>query len=182
MWPSSCFNSLSFISLLCHPFPLLHYKNTACLFLFWSSSLLHYSSFCCSDPPRVKEHRLDLGVCIFMTSLHVWPAFCLFVCLFIVVAIMILIDHNTSATRQGDINHALRTRPITPIRVLQLPKAENHLPNRSLGVHFLQVWTGTWASFFILSVIFFLSSICKQQLLRLIFFFTNFFLRSKQIV
>jgi hypothetical protein len=33
-WPS-CFNSLSFLSLLCHPFPLPHYQNTACLFFFW---------------------------------------------------------------------------------------------------------------------------------------------------
>jgi hypothetical protein len=42
MWPSSCFSSLSFISLLCHPFPLPRYQNTACLFLFWSFSLLQY--------------------------------------------------------------------------------------------------------------------------------------------
>jgi hypothetical protein len=35
-WPFLCFSSLSFISLLCHPFPLLHYQNTnlsVCLFL-----------------------------------------------------------------------------------------------------------------------------------------------------
>jgi hypothetical protein len=44
MCPSSCFNSLSFICLLCHSFPLPHYQNTACLFLFWSSSLLQYLS------------------------------------------------------------------------------------------------------------------------------------------
>jgi hypothetical protein len=42
MWPSSCFNPLSFISLLCHPFPLPHKENTACPFLFWFSSLLQY--------------------------------------------------------------------------------------------------------------------------------------------
>jgi hypothetical protein len=33
---------LSFISLLCHTFSLPHYQNTACPFLFWSSSLLQY--------------------------------------------------------------------------------------------------------------------------------------------
>jgi hypothetical protein len=45
MWPS-CFNFLSFISLLCHPFTLSHCQNTAYLFLFWSSSLLqHFSIF-----------------------------------------------------------------------------------------------------------------------------------------
>jgi hypothetical protein len=31
-WPS-CFSSLSFISLLCHPFPPSCYQNTVCLFL-----------------------------------------------------------------------------------------------------------------------------------------------------
>jgi hypothetical protein len=72
MWPSSCFNSLSFIFLLCHPFLLPHYQNTACLFLFWSPSLLHHSPLWCSDPPRVKEHHLDLWVCISIASLHVW--------------------------------------------------------------------------------------------------------------
>jgi hypothetical protein len=39
MWPS-CFNSLSFISLLCHPFSLF-YQKIVCLFVFWPSSLLH---------------------------------------------------------------------------------------------------------------------------------------------
>jgi hypothetical protein len=38
IWPS-CFNSLSFISLLCYPLPL-SCQNTACLFLFLPSSLL----------------------------------------------------------------------------------------------------------------------------------------------
>jgi hypothetical protein len=70
MWPS-CFNSLRFISLLCHPLPLTH-QNTACLFLFWSSSLPLHSPLWCSDPPRVKDHHLDLEVCIFIASLHVW--------------------------------------------------------------------------------------------------------------
>jgi hypothetical protein len=32
-------NFLSFICLHCHLFPLPHYQNTACLFLFWSSTL-----------------------------------------------------------------------------------------------------------------------------------------------
>jgi hypothetical protein len=61
-WPFLCFNSLSFISLLWHHFPLLHYQNTnlsvsslvlllATLFPLW-----------CLDPPGVKEHHLDLGV------------------------------------------------------------------------------------------------------------------------
>jgi hypothetical protein len=73
MWPSLCFNSLHFIFLLCHPFPLPHYQNTACLFLFWSFSLLYNSLLWWSDPPKVKEHHLDLGVCISIASLHVWP-------------------------------------------------------------------------------------------------------------
>jgi hypothetical protein len=62
----SCFNSLSFISLLCYPFPLSHCQNTVCLFFFCSPSFfLHYSSLWSSDPPRVKEYHLDLEVCIF---------------------------------------------------------------------------------------------------------------------
>jgi hypothetical protein len=48
MWPS-CFNVLSFISLLCHPFPLPHCQNTACLFLFWSSSLLQFKFWFSQD-------------------------------------------------------------------------------------------------------------------------------------
>jgi hypothetical protein len=56
---------------------------------------------------------------------------------------------------------------------LNPPKAENHPPNRSLVSHPFQVWTGTWASFLIPSVIppviFPSSSVCKQQLLRLNF-------------
>jgi hypothetical protein len=59
-----------FISLLCHPFPLPQYQNTACLFLFWSCSLLQHSPLWCSDPPRVKGHHLNLGGCIFIASLH----------------------------------------------------------------------------------------------------------------
>jgi hypothetical protein len=85
---------------------------------------------------------------------------------------MVLKDHNTRETRQDNINHVSRIRPIAPIRVWKLLKAENHPPNRSLGVHLPQVWTGTWASIFILAVIFynlFLSLICKQQLFRLNF-------------
>jgi hypothetical protein len=60
---------------------------------------------------------------------------------------MVLKDHNTKGTRQGKIKHVPRIRPIVPIRVLKLPKAENHSPNRLLGVHLPQVWMGTWARF-----------------------------------
>jgi hypothetical protein len=44
-WPSSCFNSLSFISLLCCPFPLLHYQNTnlSISFFFFFSSPPYYN-------------------------------------------------------------------------------------------------------------------------------------------
>jgi hypothetical protein len=76
-----------------HPFLLPHYQSTGCLFLFWSSSLLHHSPLWCSDPPRVKEHHLDRGVCIFITSLHVWLFF-----FFIVASIMVLIGYNTRGT------------------------------------------------------------------------------------
>jgi hypothetical protein len=45
------------------------------LFLFCPpppTFLLYLSPLWCSDPPRVKEHHLDLEVCIFVASLHVW--------------------------------------------------------------------------------------------------------------
>jgi hypothetical protein len=45
---------LSFISLLCHPFPLLHIRRQICLFLFWSSSLLQYSDCLASMKPHVQ--------------------------------------------------------------------------------------------------------------------------------
>jgi hypothetical protein len=98
------------------------------------------------------------------------------VSLSIVVSMMVLIDHNTKATKQGTIKHVPEARIITPIRVLNPAKAENQPPNRSLGFHPFQVWTGAWATFLILSVISFmtfpLSSICKQQLLQLNFLHT----------
>jgi hypothetical protein len=62
----------------------------------------------CSDPPRVKEHHLDLGVCIFIASLHGRLFF------YILATIMALMDHNTKGTKQGNIKHAPKTRPITP--------------------------------------------------------------------
>jgi hypothetical protein len=48
---SPCFSSLSFISLLCHPFPLSHHQNTVCPFLFWLSSLLHCECVRCVQTP-----------------------------------------------------------------------------------------------------------------------------------
>jgi hypothetical protein len=62
---------------------------------------------------------------------------------------MVLKDHNTRGARHGNIKHVPRIRPIVPIRILKLPKAENHPPNRSMGVHLPHGWTGTWASYFL---------------------------------
>jgi hypothetical protein len=42
MWP--CFNSLSFISLLCHPFLLFCVQNIVCLFLFCTPSFLLHNN------------------------------------------------------------------------------------------------------------------------------------------
>jgi hypothetical protein len=65
------FRFLSFTCLLCHPLPLLHFQNPDLLVsFFWPSFLLHYPPLWYSDPLRVKEHHLDLGVCIFIASLH----------------------------------------------------------------------------------------------------------------
>jgi hypothetical protein len=50
------------------PFHII--RKQTCLFLFWPSPWLHYSPLWCLDPPRVKEHHLDLRVCIFIASLH----------------------------------------------------------------------------------------------------------------
>jgi hypothetical protein len=44
------------------------------------SSLLHHSPLWCLDPPSVKEHHLDLGICISIASLHGWPSFSLLWC------------------------------------------------------------------------------------------------------
>jgi hypothetical protein len=74
----------------------------------------------------------------------------------IVVSIMVLIDCNIKGTKKGNIKHTPEIRIIAPTRVLNLPKAENQPPNRSLGFQPFQLWTGTWAIFLILSVIFFL--------------------------
>jgi hypothetical protein len=159
MWPS-CFNSLSFISLLCYSLPLSCCQNISLsvCFLLPPPFLLHYSLLWCLDSPRVKEYPLDLEYFDSMIT-------CADVFLSIIVSIIVLIECSTRGARQGNINHDPRIRPIVPIRVLNPPKAENHSPNRSLGSHPLQVWTGTRARFLILSVTSFMtfssSSICK---------------------
>jgi hypothetical protein len=64
-----------------------------------------------SVPPlmlRPKKHHLDLEVCIFIASLHLWLLF------LIVASIMVLKDHNTRGTRQGNIKHVSRIRTIAP--------------------------------------------------------------------
>jgi hypothetical protein len=64
LWPS-WFNSLSFISLLCHPFPLSH-QNTACLFLFWTSPCYTMNkkkkieNRRNSEASRVSQHIMDV--------------------------------------------------------------------------------------------------------------------------
>jgi hypothetical protein len=103
-------------------------------------------------PTRVKEHHLDLEVCIFVASLNVQLFY-----VFIFVFNSCL--HNCPERPQYQGNQAgyyacFQDDAYCPIRVLKLPKADNHLPNRSLEVHLPQVWMGTWESFFILSVIF----------------------------
>jgi hypothetical protein len=87
------------------PFPCYIIRTQSCLFLFWFSSLLHYSPLWCSDPPRVKEHHLDLGVCIFYSIItRVAVLFS------IVASVMVLMNHNTKGTRQGNIKYALKTK------------------------------------------------------------------------
>jgi hypothetical protein len=105
---SSCFSFLSFISLLCYPSPASLSEHSLSVSLL---VLLPATSFplWCSDPPRVKEHHLDLGVCIFITSLHAWPFF------FIVASIMVLIDRSIRGTRQGNIRYVPRIKHIVPL-------------------------------------------------------------------
>jgi hypothetical protein len=69
MWPSR----LDFFKFYLTAMPSLPscciIRTRTCLFLslsLWPSSLLHRSPLWCSDPPRVKEHHLDLELCIFM--------------------------------------------------------------------------------------------------------------------
>jgi hypothetical protein len=52
-------------------------RTQTCLYLFWSSSLLHYSPLWCSAPHGIREYHPDLGVYIFITSLHGWLFFSL---------------------------------------------------------------------------------------------------------
>jgi hypothetical protein len=69
------------------------------------------------------------------------------------IFIIVLINHSIRGNKQDNIKHTSRIRPIVPVRVLNPPKAENYPLNRSLEYHPLQVWTGTWERFLILSVI-----------------------------
>jgi hypothetical protein len=63
---------LQVLSLLCHPFPpttLSELKPS--LFSSDPPPCYIYFPFWCSDPLRVKEQNLNLGVCISIASLHV---------------------------------------------------------------------------------------------------------------
>jgi hypothetical protein len=75
MWLFHVSILLSFISLLCHPLPLSCCQNTSLSVSFLPPPhfLLHHSPLWCSDSLRVKEHHLDLGVCISIASLHAQP-------------------------------------------------------------------------------------------------------------
>jgi hypothetical protein len=63
-----------YLSLLCHPFPpaTLSEHRLVCFFSGPSACYI-ISPLCCSYPPRVKEHHLDLEVCISIASLHLQP-------------------------------------------------------------------------------------------------------------
>jgi hypothetical protein len=130
MWPSSHSNSLSFEVLSPHnAVPFL----PATLFCPW-----------CSDPSRVKDHHLDLGIYISTASLYGWPFW--FYSGF----------HNSpdrpqyQGTRQGNIRYAPKTRPTTPIRYLNpLPKAENHPPSRLFGSQPFHTYMDTCSIFLI---------------------------------
>jgi protein-S-isoprenylcysteine O-methyltransferase Ste14 len=108
MWPSSCFNSLSFISLLCHPFPLLHYQNTNLSVSFLV--LLPVTLFPPLMPRPTQGQRASSWFRgLYFYSIITWAA----VFLSLVASIMILMVHNTKGTKQGNIKHAPKTRPIT---------------------------------------------------------------------
>jgi hypothetical protein len=106
-----------YLSAMPSPSPIiLSEHRLACFFSFFflPSSLLHYSPLWCSDPSKVKEHHLDLGVCTSIESLHVWPFFFCGI-------------HNGpdrqqyQGTRQGNIKRAPKIRPITsPPFLLQM--------------------------------------------------------------
>jgi hypothetical protein len=115
--------------------------------------LLHATLFPTFSGPTSGQRASSWSRGLYIHSIITYAA----IFLSIMAYIIVLIERST---RGISIDHAPRTRPVTPIRVWNLPKAGNHPPNRSLGSHPLQVWTGTWASFLIL---------CKQQLLRLNF-------------
>jgi hypothetical protein len=135
MWPSSHLDSLSFISLLCHPFPLLHYQNTDL-----PASFLALLSATLFPPLMVRStsgQRASPGSRVLYFQRIIT---CAAVFLSVVASLLLLRGCNTRGTRQGNIKHATRTRPITPIRVLNPPKADNHPPNMSLGFHPLQIW------------------------------------------
>jgi hypothetical protein len=73
MWPSSCSDFSGSISLLCHLyFPATFSELKSRLF---SSDLppCYITPLWCLDPLKVKKHHLNLGVCIFVTSLHISP-------------------------------------------------------------------------------------------------------------
>jgi hypothetical protein len=136
----------------------------SCLFLVWPSSLLHHSPLWCSDPPRFKEHHLDLEVCIFIASLHVWLVFFVFVFYSDLYNGPERLQYR--GTRQCIMKHVSRIRPIAPLgfwnrlrqrTILQqvigspsFPSLDGHMGKR---FHFI-------CDFFKKNI---LSLICKQQ-------------------
>jgi hypothetical protein len=84
------------------------------LFPLWPSTLLHHSSLWCSDPPRVKEHHLDLGGLYFYSNITCTAI--LYIYIYIYGGLHNgLIDFNTMGIRQGNIKYTPKIRPIAPL-------------------------------------------------------------------
>jgi hypothetical protein len=64
------FQFFKFISLLCHPFPLLHYQNTNLSVSFLVLLPATLFPLLMQGPNLCQRASSDLGICIFIASLH----------------------------------------------------------------------------------------------------------------
>jgi hypothetical protein len=129
MWPS-CFNSFKFyLSALPSPPGLV--RTVYCFFFCSPFPATLFPSLMLGPTQGQRASSWSRG--LYFHSIIT----CTAIFLSIMASILVLIDRSTREGRQSNIKHASRIRPITLIRVLNPPKAENHPPNRSLASHAL---------------------------------------------
>ena len=134
---------------------------------FLGGGTLPHSPLWCSDPPILGQRASSWFRGLYFHNICT----CVTIFLSTIVSMKLEISEGiTRRARQDRIKQTPKMKRIIPMRDLNPLRVENHPPDNSPGFQPFQVWTGTWATFLLWSVIssmtFSSSSICRQQLLR----------------